>query len=148
MQGAKGAGPQGHRPPFDSTTGKGYISHKDGDYTDALMRGSQVIVFLVETFGGICPEAIAFLRTLAEQAGKKGHRDGTNYDGWTNDFLSHHKQTIASAAVIGNAEMFIEAINKNICGAIRTGSASSYKSTSRQLSQEYTYADQGVEHER
>ena len=68
---------------------------------------------------------MAFLRTLAEQAGKKGHRDGTNYDGWTNDFFSHHKQTIASAAVIGNAEMFIEAINKKISGAIRTGSASS-----------------------
>ena len=124
-KGRKGQGRKDIDPPFDSTTGKGYISHKDGDYTDALKRGSQVVVFLVETFGGICPEAMAFLRTLAEQAGKKGHRDGTTYDGWTNDFLSHHKQTISSAAVIGNAEMFIEAINKNISGAIRTGSASS-----------------------
>ena len=63
-------------------------------------------------FGGMAPHTFAHLKRLARDAAKIGARDGTTYDdSWTSrSFLSHHMQRIASATVMGDAQMALDKI--------------------------------------
>ena len=55
--------------PLNHVTGKGWIKQVKGHYHDALyVKKSRVVVWLVETTGGVCPHACAHGRRLAERA--------------------------------------------------------------------------------
>ena len=65
---------------FSSTTGKGRVEPVRGHYHDALAnKGNRVIVWVVESTGGIAPQPLARLRRNARFAKKKNARDGTKY---------------------------------------------------------------------
>ena len=55
--------------PLNHGTGKGWVKQVKGHYHDALyVKKSRVVVWLLETTGGICPHACAHGRRLAERA--------------------------------------------------------------------------------
>ena len=95
-------------PPFDSTTGKGRVAAVRGHYHDALLvKRNRVVVWLVESTGGIAPQPLARLRRLARSAKVKGARDGTKYGlsrRSPRSYLTHHTQRISAAATRSNAK--------------------------------------------
>ena len=57
------------RCPSTHGTGKGWVKQVKGHYHNALyVKKSRVVVWLLETTGGICPHACAHGRRLAERA--------------------------------------------------------------------------------
>ena len=105
--GCKGRGLPGD-PPFNSAIGKGRIQPVVGDYRDALVnKGNRVIVWVVESTGGIAPEPYGRLRRNARFAKSKNARDGTTY-GFSRlsprSYLQHHTQRISAAAVVSDAQ--------------------------------------------
>ena len=72
-----------------------------------LIKRNRVIVWLVETTGGIAPEPLSRLRRNARLAKTKGARDRTNYGisrVSPRSYLIHHTQRISVAAVRANAK--------------------------------------------
>ena len=60
-----------------------------------------VVPFIVETFGGITPHALAHVAYLARRARGKGSRDGTKYGRSrtsTRSFFRHHTERVGLAA--------------------------------------------------
>ena len=77
-----------------------------GDYYDALRRkNNQVVLLLVESFGGIASGGARLLRFLSRRAkDKKRGRDGTKYSKFhPENYLSHHLSAISMAAVYADA---------------------------------------------
>ena len=95
-------------PPFSSTTGRGFIKGSRGYYHDALVnKGNRVIVWVVESSGGICPQGMSRLRRNARFAKSPGARDGTKYGlsrSSPRSYLAHHMQMISAAAVVSDAK--------------------------------------------
>ena len=95
-------------PPFSSTTGRGFIKGSRGYYHDALVnKGNRVIVWVVESTGGICPQGMSRLRRNARFAKSPGARDGTKYGlsrSSPRSYLAHHMQMISAAAVVSDAK--------------------------------------------
>ena len=58
---------RGHEggPPFDAATGRGYVARHKGQYDDALKKNNQVIVAVVESFGGIASGGARLLRACS-----------------------------------------------------------------------------------
>ena len=104
--GCKGRGRQ-RDGPFNHETGKGWVKQVKGHYHDALyVKKSRVVVWLVETTGGVCPHACAHGRRLAERARAKGGTDRTKYGSSrasTRSFYVHHMQQVSKAAVMHDA---------------------------------------------
>ena len=68
-------------------------------YRDALYtKGSEVIPWVVETTGAVCPHGVDEIRRCSRRAAT---RDLTKYtDSWSaRSFASHHRQRISSAVV-------------------------------------------------
>ena len=67
--------------PIDHVTGKGHVQGTEGQYHDAFVVKTQlVVVFLVEAgSGGICPQGIKSISYLHERAKGAHARDGTRY---------------------------------------------------------------------
>ena len=62
---------------------------------------------IVESFGGISPHSIAFIRRLATRAKGAQGRDGTVYGRSrtsATSFFKHHTQQLAAAAQVGDAK--------------------------------------------
>ena len=109
-------------PPFDSTTGRGRVDEVRGDYYDALaIKRNPVIVWLVESMGGIAPQPHARLRRNARLAKSKGARDGTKYGlsrASPRAYLVHHMQQISVAAVRAdakNARVQLAILKQHVC---------------------------------
>ena len=68
-------------PPFDHASGRGFVDFHPGDYYDALRRkNNQVVLLLVEVFGGLAGGGARLLRFMSRRAkDKKRGRDGTKY---------------------------------------------------------------------
>ena len=97
--------------PLNHGTGKGWVKEVKGHYHDALyVKKSRVVVWLLETTGGICPHACAHGRRLAEpraeRARTKGGTDRTKYGSSrasTRSFYVHYMQQVSKAAVVHDA---------------------------------------------
>jgi hypothetical protein len=100
--------------PFNHATGKGYVARREGQYADALRKGSRVISAIVETTGGITPHFRSYLGHLARRAKGRHGRDATKYGRSRTSprsFFTHHTQRIGLAAQVGDAQ----AIRRSIC---------------------------------
>ena len=93
-----------------------------GDYYDALaIKRNPVIVWLVESMGGIAPQPHARLRRNARLAKSKGARDGTKYGlsrASPRAYLVHHMQQISVAAVRAdakNARVQLAILKQRVC---------------------------------
>ena len=92
--------------PFDHATGVGYVAGHAGHYADALARGRQVVLIVVETTGAVHPDAIGMLYGWHAEARVEGCLDRTVYGASrtaTTSFFTHHLRLISLAAVIGAA---------------------------------------------
>ena len=67
--------------PYDHASGRGFVDFHPGDYYDALRRkNNQVVLLLVEVFGGLASGSARLLRFTSRRAkDKKRGRDGTKY---------------------------------------------------------------------
>ena len=65
------------QPPFDRTTGEGFVAAHDGDYADALRKRYGVVLFNAESTGAVGPHAIRLHGQLAKDTKRKGATDGT-----------------------------------------------------------------------
>ena len=79
----------------------------DGDYADARSRGSDVIMLLHETYGGMHHHAVAYLLRLSTAAKKAGARDDTEYHDPPGSkrlsFKEHWARELSAAAALGDA---------------------------------------------
>ena len=95
-------------PPFDPATGRGFVAAARGHYHDALVvKRNKVVVWLVESTGGISPQPLARTRRLARLSRVRGARDGTVYGlsrRSPRSFYTHHTQRISAAATRSNAK--------------------------------------------
>ena len=105
VMGCRGRGREADGP-FCHATGKGHVPFFKGDYYDALRRkNNQVVLLLVESFGGIASGGARLLRFLSRRAkDKKRGRDGSKYSKFhPSNYLSHHLASISLAAVYADA---------------------------------------------
>ena len=65
--------------PFDHATGVGYVAGHTGHYADALAKGRQVVLIVVETTGAVHPDAIGMLYGWHAEARVEGCLDRTVY---------------------------------------------------------------------
>ena len=95
-------------PPFDPATGHGRVAAVRGHYHHALLvKRNRVVVWLVESTGGIAPQPLARLRRLGRLAKIQGARDSTKYGlsrRSPRSYLTHHTQRISAAATRSNAK--------------------------------------------
>ena len=94
---------RGHEggPPFDAATGRGYVARHKGQYHDALHKNNQVIVAVVESFGGINAPLMRRLKSSARRASRKNGRDATRYSRTRPvPYITHHTRAISAAAVL------------------------------------------------
>ena len=92
--------------PYDHASGRGFVDFHPGDYYDALRRkNNQVVLLLVEVFGGLAGGGARLLRFTSRRAkDKKRGRDGTKYSKFhPENYLSHHLSAISMAAVYADA---------------------------------------------
>ena len=95
--------------PYDHATGRGCVEFHAGNYYDALRRkNNQVVLLLVEVFGGLasggCGGARLLRFTSRRAKDKKRGRDGTKYSKFhPENYLSHHLSAISMAAVYADA---------------------------------------------
>ena len=102
--GGRGSGREGDKP-FNHRTGLGYVAPHAGHYADALSKGTNVVLVLVETTGAVHPNVASMLRAWHNEAGEPGHADRTKYGtsrSATRSFFSHHLRLISLAAAIGS----------------------------------------------
>ena len=76
LQAARHGGPEA---PFDHATGVGYVAGHTGHYADALAKGRQVVLIVVETTGAVHPDAIGMLYGWHAEARVEGCLDRTVY---------------------------------------------------------------------
>ena len=91
---------------YDHASGRGFVDFHPGDYYDALRRkNNQVVLLLVEVFGGLASGGARLLRFMSRRAkDKKRGRDGTKYSKFhPENYLSHHLSAISMAAVYADA---------------------------------------------
>ena len=103
--GLKERGSQGE-PPFDRTTGKGYVAPRNGSYADAIAKKRTVILLGVENTGALMPGLVFLLRVLAKAVAKGGIQDSTIYGTSrlaTKSFYAHHVAQISAAIVFADA---------------------------------------------
>ena len=104
--GVKGRGSPADRR-FDRATGKGRVDPYGGDYADARRKGYKVVLWLVESSGGIERGALRHLNLIAKRiTGNKGS-DRTKYGTHPlapKSFVPHHMQRLSVAAVKGDAK--------------------------------------------
>ena len=83
----------------------------------------RVIVYLVESTGGIAPEPLARIRRNARLAKTKNARDSTKYGEARvspRSYYTHHTQRISAAAVRAdaqNARVQIACLKQSVCAA-------------------------------
>ena len=83
---------------YDHASGRGFVDFHPGDYYDALRRkNNQVVLLLVEVFGGLAGGGARLLRFMSRRAkDKKRGRGGTKYS-------KYHLSAISMAAVYADA---------------------------------------------
>ena len=99
---------------YDHASGRGFVDFYPGDYYDALRRkNNQVVLLLVESFGGIASGGARLLRFLSRRAkDKKRGRDGTKYSKFhSSNYLTHHLASISLAAVYTDAVHIEEGVD-------------------------------------
>ena len=85
----------------------GFVQREDGQYADALRKGSRVVTMIVETHGGVTPHALSYVGYLSGRARSARARDSTVYGRSRTSprsFYTHHLQRISLAAQLGNAK--------------------------------------------
>ena len=85
---------------------RGRARRHAGHYADALAKGRQVVLIVVETTGAVHPDAIGMLYAWHTEARVEGCFDRTVYGASrtaTTSFFTHHLRLISLAAVIGAA---------------------------------------------
>ena len=106
VYGFEGVGEKGDEP-LDHATGAGWVRGRDGDYADALSKGSSVNLLLHEVYGGMGGYVPSYLGSLCKLAALKGGRDDTEYhDPPGNKRLSyreHWTRALSVAAALGDA---------------------------------------------
>ena len=104
------------QPPFDRTSGEGFVAAHDGDYADALRKRYSVVLFNAESTGAVGPRAIRLLWQLAKDTKRKGATDGTVYGTARTSIRSSFVRTLSAVAA---AVMHADAL------ALETAAASS-----------------------
>ena len=103
--GVKARGNPGDRP-LDHTTGAGRVEARDGDYTDALSKGSEVHLLVTETTGAFSHSLEKALRALATIA-KLPEVDDTTIYGTSRSsprsFYGHHAAAVSAAIVFAES---------------------------------------------
>jgi hypothetical protein len=92
--------------PFDHATGVGHVAGHAGHYADALAKGRQVVLIVIETTGAVHPDAVGMLYAWHAETRAEGCIDRTVYGTSrtaTTSFFTHHLRLISLAAVIGAA---------------------------------------------
>ena len=111
--------------PLNHNSGRGWVQEQRGDYYDALwVKGSRVIPMIFETYGGIAPHSLAYVKHLAKRAKGKGARDSTRYGTSrtaTRSFFVHHTQRMALATQLETLRAMRKCINGDKCDALRAG---------------------------
>ena len=111
--GVKGRGSPADRR-FDRATGKGRVDPYDGDYADARHKGFKVVLWLVESSGGIDRGTLRYLNHLAKRITGAAGSDRTVYGSHPlspKSYVPHHMQRLSAAAVVGAAKMVRGAAN-------------------------------------
>ena len=95
------------------------------NYDALVVKRSRVVPFIVETFGGVTPHALAHVAYLSRRARGKGARDGTKYGESRTSargFFNHHVERVGLAAQQYDAK----AIRKTV-RSLKQGSRRSIK---------------------
>ena len=97
------------QPPFDRTTGTGFVAAHDGHYSDALTRKPPhpTHLLVTECTGALSPSLILLLHILARTATAKGAQDATVYGesrASPHAFYAHHAAAISAAVQLQDAE--------------------------------------------
>ena len=112
--GVKGRGSPADRR-FDRATGKGRVDPYGGDYADARRKGFKVVLWLIESSGGIDRGTLRYLNHLAKRITGAAGSDRTVYGSHPlspKSYVPHHMQRLSAAAVVGAAKMVRGAANK------------------------------------
>ena len=98
-------------PPFDHSTGRGYVKGRKGQYSDALVnKKNSAVLLLHDNYGGIAPPTLKHFYLLARGT---RIRDGTDYTSWAApSFIPHYGQKLSSAAVFADAAIIRDGILK------------------------------------
>ena len=113
--GVKGRGSPADRR-FDRATGKGRVDPYGGDYADARRKGFKVVLWLIESSGGIDRGTLRYLNHLAKRITGAAGSDRTVYGSHPlspKSYVPHHMQRLSAAAVVvGAAKMVRGAANE------------------------------------
>ena len=98
---------------LDRLTGIGWVSEKRGDYADAIAKGHDVSLLVVEPLSGAMSPALArLLHDLDALTKLPGGIDSTIYGTSrraTRSFKTHHAAAIAHATVLADAAVLARA---------------------------------------
>ena len=86
-----------------------------GDYADARRKGYKIVLWLVESSGGIDRGTLRYLNHLAKRITGGPGSDRTVYGSHPlspKSYVPHHMQRLSAAAVVGAAKMVRGAANK------------------------------------
>ena len=93
-------------PPFDHTTGHGYVAARAGAYDDAIrLKHNSVQLAIISTFGAFGRQSQRMLKFYSRRARDKKHgRDSTRYSRYRPaSYLSHHLQCLSTGIVMADA---------------------------------------------
>ena len=103
-----------HEPPFNHSTGRGFVKVHKGHYDDALKnKRSKVVLALVEAFGGVNRTLGGYAHSLGKRAHGRGATDRTKYGGVRASprvFRVHHLQQVSKAAVVYDARAILKQV--------------------------------------
>ena len=99
-------------PPFDHTSGAGYVAPHTGVYDDAIrVKNNSVQLAIISVFGAFGRQSQRLLKFYARRAtSKKYGRDATRYSRYrrTTSYLSHHMQCLSTGIVMADAARILE----------------------------------------
>ena len=104
-----------HDPPFDHTTGRGYVAAHDGVYVDAIRhKNNSVQLAIISSFGAFGRQSQRMLKFYSRRARDKKHgRDATRYSRYRPaSYLSHHMQCLSTGIIMADASRIVENVVK------------------------------------
>ena len=98
----KGTKARAGNQPWDVRAGEGTVPHRLGAYDDAInTKRNAVILFLVNHYGGIGVEAVAWVFALKERA--KAHDTTAYVQGGPTKWVEHWMERLSLAVVVADA---------------------------------------------
>ena len=92
--------------PLDRRTGIGRVAAHNGDYADAICKGTAIHLLATESSGALSSSTVRLLRALAKRVASPEGHDATVYGtgrASPKSFLRHHMSAISAAIVCADA---------------------------------------------